>query len=399
MKKIKLNIILAIILFIFLIFRISTKDGTQDFIFSTTDVVNGDIVESVVSSGKIIPGEEIKVFSRVTGDIYQTYVEYGDIVKKGQILIELDSSTYENNLNTKLKNLEILEIEQDQMRKKVDTDTKLLDGGYIPKVELEESENQYRIKSIEIDELNSEINLLKQKISDTKLTSPIDGRIDYLNEDLIKEGKIFNASWVYTISSGYKDLNISLSIDGREITKVDLGQEVEFSVENTNNTKFSGKVIKIVEPIGLKPNIDKSPVFYEVIVEILDKNSSLKTGLSVDATINIQVKNNIMKIKRSCLRFVPPEGIIIKKAPENSESSGVIWILNSDNSLSAYSIITGIKDAEYVEIIDKNDLPSNSKIITSVEIIKKNKSNGFSLPQPKRYWYVSKSITRTFWDK
>ena len=158
MKKIKLNIILAIILFIILIFRISTKDGTQDFIFSTTDVVNGDIVESVVSSGKIIPGEEIKVFSRVTGDIYQTYVEYGDIVKKGQILIELDSSTYENNLNTKLKNLEILEIEQDQMRKKVDTDTKLLDGGYIPKVELEESENQYRIKSIEIDELNSEIN-------------------------------------------------------------------------------------------------------------------------------------------------------------------------------------------------------------------------------------------------
>ena len=136
MKKIKLNIILAIILFIVLIFRISTKEGTQDFIFSTTDVVNGDIVESVVSSGKIIPGEEIKVFSRVTGDIYQTYVEYGDIVKKGQILIELDSSTYENNLNTKLKNLEILEIEQDQMRKKVDTDTKLLDGGYIPKVEL-----------------------------------------------------------------------------------------------------------------------------------------------------------------------------------------------------------------------------------------------------------------------
>ena len=92
-----------------------------------------------------------------------------------------------------------------------------------------------------------------------------------------------------------------------------------------------------------------------------------------------------MKIKRSCLRFVPPEGIIIKKAPENSESSGVIWVLNNDSSLSAYSVSTGIKDTEYVEIINKNDLPENSKIITSVEIVKKNKSNGFSLPQPKRY--------------
>ena len=339
-----------------------------------------------MSSGKIIPGEEIKVYSRVNGDIYKTYVEYGDIVKKGQILIELDSSTYENELSTKLKNLEILNIELTQMKKKVDTDIKLLEGGYIAKIELEESENDYRIKSIEIDELQTSIDLLNQQISDTKLTSPIDGRVDYLNEDLITEGKMFVNSWAYTISSGHRDLNISLSIDGREITKVDVGQNVEFSVENSDKIKFLGVVKKIVEPIGLKPNIDKSPVFYEVIVKILDTNSSLKTGLSVDATINIQVKNNINKIKRSCLRFVPPEGILIKKAPNNTQGSDVIWTLNNDNSLSAYSVITGIKDSEYVEIIDRKNLPKDSKIITSVEIVNKNKSsNGFSLPQPKRY--------------
>jgi|TARA_B100000131_G_scaffold117769_1_gene114588 RND family efflux transporter MFP subunit len=386
MKKIKLNIILAILLSIFLVFRISTKESTPDFRFSTTEVVTGDIIESVMSSGKIIPGEEIKVYSRVNGDIYKTYVEYGDIVKKGQILIELDSSTYENELSTKLKNLEILNIELTQMKKKVDTDIKLLEGGYIAKIELEESENDYRIKSIEIDELQTSIDLLNQQISDTKLTSPIDGRVDYLNEDLITEGKMFVNSWAYTISSGHRDLNISLSIDGREITKVDVGQNVEFSVENSDKIKFLGVVKKIVEPIGLKPNIDKSPVFYEVIVKILDTNSSLKTGLSVDATINIQVKNNINKIKRSCLRFVPPEGILIKKAPNNTQGSDVIWTLNNDNSLSAYSVITGIKDSEYVEIIDRKNLPKDSKIITSVEIVNKNKSsNGFSLPQPKRY--------------
>ena len=386
MKKIKLNIILAILLSIFLVFRISTKESTPDFRFSTTEVVTGDIIESVMSSGKIIPGEEIKVYSRVNGDIYKTYVEYGDIVKKGQILIELDSSTYENELSTKLKNLEILNIELTQMKKKVDTDIKLLEGGYIAKIELEESENDYRIKSIEIDELQTSIDLLNQQISDTKLTSPIDGRVDYLNEDLITEGKMFVNSWAYTISSGHRDLNISLSIDGREITKVDVGQNVEFSVENSDKIKFLGVVKKIVEPIGLKPNIDKSPVFYEVIVKILDTNSSLKTGLSVDATINIQVKNNINKIKRSCLRFVPPEGILIKKAPNNTQESDVIWTLNNDNSLSAYSVITGIKDSEYVEIIDRKNLPKDSKIITSVEIVNKNKSsNGFSLPQPKRY--------------
>ena len=385
MPKIKINILFAIILSFFLVYKVINKEGVPDFRFSTTEVVKGDIVESVSSSGKIIPGEEIKVYSRVSGDIYKNYVEYGDIVKKGQILIELDSTRYKNDLSTKLKNLEILEIEFLQMKKKVDSDKKLLEEGFIPKVEFEESQNEYRIKSIEIEELKSGIDLLRQNITDTKIISPIDGRVDYIDEDLIKEGKIFTNSWVYTVSSGYRDLNISLSIDGREITKIDVGQKVEFSVENNSNVKFLGIVKKIIEPIDLKPNINKGPVFYEVIVEITNTNAALKTGLSVDATINIQVKNNVSKVKRSSLRFVPPEGIIIKRAPENDENYGVIWTLNSDNTLSAYSVETGIKDTEYVEIINKKDLPIDSKIITSVEIIKKNKNNGFSLPQPKRY--------------
>ena len=63
--------------------------------------------------------------------------------------------------------------------------------------------------------MQTSIDLLNQQISDTKLTSPIDGRVDYLNEDLITEGKMFVNSWVYTISSGHRDLNISLSIDGK----------------------------------------------------------------------------------------------------------------------------------------------------------------------------------------
>ena len=385
MPKIKINILFAIILSFFLVYKVITKEGVPDFRFSTTEVVKGDIVESVSSSGKIIPGEEIKVYSRVSGDIYKNYVEYGDIVKKGQILIELDSTRYKNDLSTKLKNLEILEIEFLQMKKKVDSDKKLLEEGFIPKVEFEESQNEYRIKSIEIEELKSGIDLLRQNITDTKIISPIDGRVDYIDEDLIKEGKIFTNSWVYTVSSGYRDLNISLSIDGREITKIDVGQKVEFSVENNSNVKFLGIVKKIIEPIDLKPNINKGPVFYEVIVEITNTNAALKTGLSVDATINIQVKNNVSKVKRSSLRFVPPEGIIIKRTPENDENYGVIWTLNSDNTLSAYSVETGIKDTEYVEIINRKDLPIDSKIITSVEIIKKNKNNGFSLPQPKRY--------------
>ena len=383
MKKIKPNILIAIILSIFLIIKIATKESKPEFKFSTTKITSGEIVESVVSSGKIIPGEELKVFSRLSEDVYKAYAVYGDIVKKGQILLELDSTRFQKELSTKLKNLEILKIELEQKKKKAENDKVLLEKGYIASIELDESENEYKIKSLEIEELKAEIQKLEQNIIDTQITSPIEGRVDYINEEAIKEGKIFANVWLYTISSGHKELNLSLSIDGREITKINVGQEVTFSVETDLNTKHLGRIIKIVEPIGLKPNINKSPVFYEVIVEIINSNDLLKTGLSVDATINIQTKNNIYKVKRSALRFVPPEGIEIRKASNDDSTAGVIWVLNKDNSISAFSITPGIKDSEFVEISDFKKIPEGADIITNVEIINKSKNNGFSLPQPK----------------
>ena len=262
MKKIKPNILIAIILSIFLIIKIATKESKPEFKFSTTKITSGEIVESVVSSGKIIPGEELKVFSRLSEDVYKAYAVYGDIVKKGQILLELDSTRFQKELSTKLKNLEILKIELEQKKKKAENDKVLLEKGYIASIELDESENEYKIKSLEIEELKAEIQKLEQNIIDTQITSPIEGRVDYINEEAIKEGKIFANVWLYTISSGHKELNLSLSIDGREITKINVGQEVTFSVETDLNTKHLGRIIKIVEPIGLKPNINKSPVFY-----------------------------------------------------------------------------------------------------------------------------------------
>ena len=103
MKKIKPNILIAIILSIFLIIKIATKESKPEFKFSTTKITSGEIVESVVSSGKIIPGEELKVFSRLSEDVYKAYAVYGDIVKKGQILLELDSTRFQKELSTKLK--------------------------------------------------------------------------------------------------------------------------------------------------------------------------------------------------------------------------------------------------------------------------------------------------------
>ena len=80
---------------------------------------------------------------------------------------------------------------------------------------------------------------------------------------------------------------MSLSVDGRAITKIEEGQEVSFRIDTYPNKDLYGTVIKIVEPLNLNPHRDKSPVFYEIIASVSEADVELKAGMSVDASIKI----------------------------------------------------------------------------------------------------------------
>ena len=232
---------------------------------------------------------------------------------------------------------------------------------------------------------------LESQLLNARFVSPIRGRIDYIDPKITKENaqrggvKVGIYKWYFTISSSIDELNLNLSIDGRDVSKVKVGQEVMFRVDSFKQRKFYGEIVKIIEPLNLKPHTNKAPVFYELIASISEKEVKLKSGLSVDAEIKIQTKTGIKRIPRSALRFVPPKDIVVKIAPPNNATTLIVWIANEDNSISAIPIKTGIKDNQFIEVPEDTRISLEDSIVIGATVPQAKKKGKFALPQPKRY--------------
>jgi len=387
--------IIAIFLLIFLVYRMSgsfwTKDPQPMTIFKndydliTTKISIGTISDFVKASGKIIPQKEVKIFSRLeTSPVLKINAKYGDVVESGQILLELDTEKLDKEISMQENAFEFKKSELIRKEEVVKTNKKMFEKGYISKNEYEESEIVKKEYALFVDEINIKIISLKDKLAKARIVSPIKGRIDNVEKSLVPNSTVQHNTWVFTVSSD--QLKLSLSIDGRDIIKIKEGQDVSFKIDFNPNKEFFGTVVKIVEPLNVNPHRDKAPVFYELIAIIEGDDEELRSGLSVDATIKIQTKIDIKRIPRTALRFVPPKIVKIKIEPPPNTTTPIIWIKNKDNSISALPIETGIRDNEFIEILEPATLSEEDDIIVNVRInVQKKKKSTFTLPQPKRY--------------
>ena len=374
------------------------KNATNpEYDLVTTKISVGEISDFVKTSGKIVPEQEVKVIFLLqrTLPIVKVNVQYGDTVEAGQILLELDSSTINKELEVMKKRVAILDKEVILKKDTVTSNKTLLEKGYISKIEYLDSETNYNNKIFELEEANRRVILLEDVLLKSKVLAPIRGRIDYVNEQVIENGIIGFNTWIYTVSSSMDRLKLSLSVDGRAITKIKEGQDVSFRIDTHPNQDLFGTVIKIVEPINLNPHRDKAPVFYEIIADVAEAPLELRAGMSVDASIKIQTKTDIKRVPRSALRFVPPKIMKIKDEPPPNTTAPVIWIVNKDGTISAITINTGIRDNAFVELLTDDsslskdgfyNLTEKDDIVIDVRVHQQQKKKSrFSLPQPKRY--------------
>lgn len=387
--------LIGVLLLIFLVYRMSGNFWTtapqpmeifkNDYDLITTKISVGEISDFVKASGKIIPQNEMRIRSRLEASpVLKINVKYGDIVESGQILIQLNTEKFEKELALRENSLKVKTRELLQIEEEIEINKDLFEKGYISKRNYEQSENKYAATSLTVADMQGRINWLKDQITKGKIVSPIRGRVDYVEKNLVENYVVEHNWWVFTVASN--GLKLSLSIDGRDVIKVKEGQDVSFKIDFNPDKEFFGTVVKILEPTNLNPHRDKAPVFYEVLATVEGDDTELRSGLSVDATIKIQTKMDIKRIPRTALRFVPPRIVKIKVEPPRNTTTPVIWIANKDNSISALPIETGIRDNEFIEVLQPTTLSEKDNVVVNVHVnVQQRKKSKFTLPQPKRY--------------
>jgi len=312
-------------------------------------VERGDLAKSVVATGKVTPITKVEVKSKASGIVKKLYVEYGDMVKKGQLLAQLDKDEIQAQVEQSRAALQAAEAnlsssQADYQRATVDAegpDVPLLKRQYDRAVEmakdgvvsasaLDDADRNYQMALNKQNVAKAQVTVLKAKIAQsqaelardqanlkqleeqlsyTDIVSPIDGIVlsrDVEVGDAVSSILVLGSSATLVMTLGdTSEVYVKGKVDESDIGKVYLGQPARIKVESFKDKTFNGKVTKI-SPMGVeKDNVTT----FEVRVSINNPGGELKAEMTANAEIILEEHKNVLQI---------PEGAIIYDKDKNS---------------------------------------------------------------------------------
>ena len=226
MKKKKVIITVAIVAIAAIIAIIAWPKKSVPVEFEMTDVQPDTIRNSVTATGTIEPVTEVEVGTQVSGIISNIYVDYNSLVKKGQVIAELDKTTLNSELNSARANLASAKSELDYQTANYKRYKTLNEKGLVSRNDYEVAYLDYR-KALETYNTTKEsVKKAETNIGYATITSPIDGIV--LSKE-VEEGQTVAASFetptLFTIAKDLTDMRVIADIDEADIGSVKEGQK------------------------------------------------------------------------------------------------------------------------------------------------------------------------------
>lgn len=366
MKKI-LKVVIPAVLILGVVYYYQSKDEKADS-YVTQKLQRGEITQKITASGIINPISTVNIGTQVSGTIQEIYVDYNSMVKKDQVLAQIDPALFEATVAQRKAALDIAKaqvkvVENDIIynRKNLDRISKLNKSKYSTDKDLELAQKEYdnsmaqlALQQAQVEQAAAALNSAEIDLRYSKILSPVDGIV--VSKE-VEVGQTVAASFqtptLFNVAEDLTKMQIEASIVEADIAKVDEGQTVEFSVDSFPDETFYG----IVTQVRNNPVTTSNVVTYEVIIEINNKDYKLKPGMTANVEIITAEKQDVLLAPNQALRFYITDD---NGATKRYKDKG-IWIMEKGTP-KRVTITTGVSDDEKTEVIS-NDLNENSEVI------------------------------------
>ena len=351
--------------------------------FETTDVQPDTLRTSVTATGTIEPVTEVEVGTQVSGIIDHIYVDYNSIVKKGEVIAELDKTNLNSELNSAKANLASAQSDLDYQKANYERYKVLNEKGLVSKNEFETAYLNYR-KAMETYKTSEEsVKKAETNLGYATITSPIDGIV---LSRAVEEGQTVASSFetptLFTIAKDLTDMRVIADIDEADIGNVKEGQSVTFTVDTYPDDIFHGTVTQV----RLEATDTDNVITYEVVISAPNNNLKLKPGLTANVTIYTMERIGVLSVKAKALRFTPAKEILGKNYKvADVDGKDKLWTLDG-NTLTAHPIKVGATDGIRTEILSgvkagTKVVISMSQVVEEIEEPQAEESNPF-MPRP-----------------
>ena len=366
MKKVNKKVWYAIgVLVVILIAWSMLRGGKKEekVSFETVKVEKKNIHTSITATGTIEPVTSVTVGTQVSGIVSKLYVDYNSVVKKGQVIAELDRTNLISELNTAKANLASSESSMAYEKANYNRYKTLYDKGLVSADEYESALLSYRKAMEDVNAKRESVKKAQTNLGYATITSPIDGVV--LSKS-VEEGQTvaasFNTPELFSIAQDLTDMRVIADIDEADIGGVKEGQRVSFTVDAFPDDHFEGQVTQVRQQATTESNV----VTYEVVISAPNKELKLKPGLTANVTIFTMEKNDVMAVPSKALRFIPTEALLEKgQTISDCEGDHKVWTLEN-NTFKAHKVEIGTSNGVMTEII--SGIPEGMEILTDFTI-------------------------------
>ncbi len=322
-KKGWITIAVVAVIIIVGIVKCSGGKKEEKISFDTAKVMKTNIQTSITATGTIEPVTSVTVGTQVSGIVSHLYVDYNSVVKKGQVIAELDRTNLISELNTAKANLSSAQSSLNYQLSNYNRYKELHEKGLVSADEFESARLQYLQAKEQVNTSKESVQKAQTNLGYATITSPIDGVI--LSKS-VEEGQTvaasFNTPELFVIAQDLTNMRVIADIDEADIGGVKEGQRVSFTVDAFPDDHFEGQVTQVRQQATTESNV----VTYEVVISAPNKDLKLKPGLTANVTIYTLEKNDVLAAPAKALRFQPNEAFLQKgETIDDCEGDHKVW--------------------------------------------------------------------------
>lgn len=365
MNKKKLLVIAAIAAIAALVVWLLSGGKKEETItFDTAAVAPANIMNSITATGTIEPVTSVTVGTQVSGIVSKLFVDYNSVVKKGQVIAELDKTNLMSQLNTAKTQLATAQSQLNYQTANYKRYKTLFEKGLVAADDFDNAKLSYTQAKEQVVSAKEEVQRAQTNLGYATITSPIDGVV--LSKS-VEEGQTVAASFstpeLFTIAQDLTNMQVVADVDEADIGDVKEGERVTFTVDAYPDDTFEGEVKQVRQEATTTNNV----VTYEVVISAPNADLKLKPGLTANVTIYTAERKGVLSVPSKALRFTPQKETVGKmKIVDVANAKNKVWTIEG-NSIVAHKVNIGMTDGTNTQIV--GGIAEGTKIVTGLNVM------------------------------
>jgi HlyD family secretion protein len=356
-------------------------------VFATARVTRGDVVETVDATGRLQAVTTVQVGTQVSGTIKALHADYNAVVRKGQVIAELEPSLFQAQVEQARASIVRLKaearraiVQNEDAQHKLTRARELSARALIPASELEtaqmnarQAEAAVEAAEAQIVQAQASLNQAQVNLAHTVIAAPIDGIVISRNVDVGQTvAASMQAPTLFAIARDLTKMQVNASVSESDIGRIEPGQPVSFRVDAYPGTVFTGTV----SLVRLDPVIEQNVVSYITTIDVPNREMKLKPGMTANVTIEVERSSQTLRVPNAAIRVRPATEVFValgQAPPDDGEpadtrehrgvpaSGGVVgagvktrrgrlWTLR-DGRLEPIAVRLGTADATHTAIV------------------------------------------------